>query len=189
MMAQGVYRLRMKSREQEWVSAIIRLFGRLSFHEWKTMCKIVRAQTVFMRHSSGTPGFLLQRRQRGIKCTCSDFLTGDPKQTNCDKCYGTGFLHGYYSPVQSIMSMSPKLNKNTVEQQQRGPIEDVNIQGQILAVYGTQTFDVWCDALTGDRYTLHGLQATVDFRGMPVVYMVELRKINYSQPVYKIAVS
>lgn len=43
---------------------------------------------------------MLQRRQQGAPCSrCSNSLTGEPQDSGCSVCYGTGFEGGFYTPI------------------------------------------------------------------------------------------
>ena len=48
--------------------------------------------------------------------------------------------------------------------------------------------DVWVNKVTDDRYFVHGVQNTVEIRGVPVISDVELRPIPFSSSIYKIEI-
>jgi hypothetical protein len=184
----GVYRLRLVSakKQQEWISPSIGIYGRLSFTQWRLLLKVVRAENRTAQTYTGTPGYLLKRKQIGVPCAqCLDYLTDDVKKPQCSVCYGTGFIGGYYTPpLPYTVVIENKNSHDTVEQNQRGPVNDQVISGRMLATAGPATYDVWADNITGDRYTIQGLTTAVHIKGVPVVYTAELRKIPFSYPVY-----
>lgn len=52
------------------------------------------------RSAAGVRLAMLQRRQQGQPCSrCGSTETGEPQDSGCQVCYGTGFEGGYYPPL------------------------------------------------------------------------------------------
>jgi len=179
---QGAYRLKLKHPNFEYLSEPTRLFQKYSFTEYKVALKILRAENRQLYHKS--PGYLLKRRQMGVRCTsCNDFLTNVAKQEQCSICYGTGFIGGYFVPVQCGMEITLQGSEDQVDPA-RGPVNDQVSVGRMTALYSPEQNDVWVDSTSGRRYRVVSNKVTCQQRSVPLVLAVNLKHIPASDAVY-----
>lgn len=62
--------------------------------------KIIRDQTITLRSLNGVKIAVLKRRHFGTRCTyCFDPLTKLNTASRCTKCFGTGWVGGFYPPI------------------------------------------------------------------------------------------
>jgi len=56
----------------------------------------------------GVPTFIYKKRKEGARCpTCWDDVLQRVTMSNCQACYGTGRLEGFYPPIEAWMGMEP----------------------------------------------------------------------------------
>ena len=183
----GFYRIRLVSSEFEHVSEPIRLFQKLTFTEYRTALRIIRAENRQIYHKS--PGFLLKRKQLGTQCTaCVDLLTGLSTNDQCPICYHTGFIGGYFEPIPCGMEITVKGSNHRIDPD-RGSVNDKQVQGRITALYFPEQNDVWVDETTGSRYRVVGYEVICHQRSVPLVLMAVLKHIPVSDIVYKVKAS
>jgi hypothetical protein len=181
---EGYYRLRIVGTGCEYVSEQTQLFSKLSFTEYRTALKILRAEN--RQFYTKSAGYILKRRWIGVRCTrCNDFLINNAKEGQCPICYGTGFIGGYFGPVQCGMEISGNgMGSGDVVNPERGAINDGNAQGRIVALYNPEMNDVWVDSTTGSRWRVNSHSIIVHSRSVPIVLQCQLRHIPTSDVVY-----
>ncbi len=163
--------------------------GVLARRDWRIAREIIRQRRVAYRIGpGGQQGYLLKRRWTGAPCpTCLDYQTKECRDPNCPTCYGTGFLCGYYYPVNCIFAeLSPRARHMTIDDQARGLIQDVVVQAEMLMTDMLSEQDVWVAAKTDDRFYIHSINHTAEIRGVPLVAKVEMRPVPYTSILYSI---
>jgi hypothetical protein len=168
--------------------------GILDRREWRLARDLIRQRRLYYRKvpaSGGQEGYLLKRRWTGQKCeTCLDLQTQESRNPDCPDCYGTGFKCGYYYPLSCVWaSLSPRTTRTQLDGgQQRGTINDVVVQADMLMTELMGEADVWVAKKTDDRYYIHNVQHTAEMRGVPLCAQVELRPIAFSSAIYDIPI-
>ena len=180
----GSYRLTITSGSNQWVSEPTRLFQKLSFTEYRTALKIIRAENRQIYHKS--PGFLLKRRWFGALCpNCHELLTRSAKEDQCLICYGTGYTSGYYKPTQCGMEITLPGSEDKVDPG-RGPIDDGHVQARCVALYLPEQNDVWVDSTTANRYRVVSHKVICHQRSVPLVLAVIMKEIPTNDIVYRV---
>ncbi len=105
----------------------------MSFTEYRAALKILRAENRQLYHKS--PGYLLKRRWIGTRCTkCDNGLIHNAEQEQCPVCYATGFIGGYFQPVECGLEINMAGSTDRVDIY-RGPINDGKVPGRITAMF------------------------------------------------------
>jgi len=183
---EGIYRIKLKGSDFEYISPETSLFSKLSFTEYRTALKIIRAENRNIYHKS--PGYLLKRRHLGIRCNkCTNSFTNTAMQEQCPICFGTGFIGGYFQPIQCGMEITLSGSGDKVDPH-RGPINDGQIQGRITALFCPEQNDVWVDSISGSRYRVVSHEVICHERSVPLVLMTQLKHIPTSDIVYSFEV-
>lgn len=166
--------------------------GVLDRRTWRLARDRVRQTKRAMRvGTAGQPGYLLKRRWTGEDCpVCLDHQTREVRDPQCRTCYGTGKRCGYYYPVSCVWAaLSPKTRHVQLDGlQTRGTVDDVVVKAEMVATDLLAEQDVWASALTDDRYYVHSVQNTEEFRGVPVTANVELRPAPFTDIIYAIEI-
>ena len=70
---------------------------------------VVEEHLFLYRHTSaGTPAFIYKKKKEGARCPdCWDPILKKVTKSNCTTCRGTGFLGGYYKPIDAWMGFNP----------------------------------------------------------------------------------
>jgi len=179
----GAYKLVLKGPLKTYESQPTTLFSKLSFTEYRTALRIIRAENRQLYHKS--PGFLLKRKWLGVKCNvCNDLLTDINKRDQCPICLGTSFIGGYFNPIECGMEITAIDANSDKLDDFRGPIDDNPIQGRITSLYSPNQNDVWIDATTSERYRVVGRKTICQQRSVALVYQVQLKHIPASDIIY-----
>ena len=76
--------------------------------------EILRRKNLSLTKKSGTTFYLVKKRNSGTRCSrCWDSILQRAGNGTCPVCYGTGFLLGYYTPIEfkATSTTSPKYNQ------------------------------------------------------------------------------
>lgn len=148
--------------------------------------KIQRDIAVAFRVGSGIPLVVLSRRHWGIRCTaCFDKLTKTVMNSKCLTCYGTGFVGGYFDPVQ-IMARKGTTNVqvNTAPQ---GKAEINSIDLTMLDYPRMQVDDVIVEVHQDRRYVVKHVTRT-ELRGVPVHQKLVISELARDSVEYRVSV-
>jgi hypothetical protein len=166
------------------VSALMGLDRR----DWRIFREIRRKELVNFRFG-GTEGYLLKRRTHGTKCTeCRDFQSGEILDDDCDTCYGTGFVNGYYPPMPCIFAITEPMARHEERDggQARGTINDIKTSARMLALPHMNEQDIWVARRQDRRWVIHRVQDTSEIKGVPLIAKVELRLLPTTDQIYTI---
>lgn len=161
--------------------------GTLSPLQWRLAHAALRAERVYMQAGDGQLVYVMKRREAGDRCPrCTDPQTGDVREPGCPVCFGTGYTCGYFFPLDCAWAdVSPKSYHTEIKEGQ-GTKKDVTVRARIAGFLMLDEGDVVVTAATDDRYYVHSVQNLVEFVGVAVVRMVELRLLAGSDPIYLI---
>ena len=159
--------------------------------EWRV---IVKTWQKLLQLDRGQDGYLLKRRLFGEPCPedCVDFQTGEVTDPQCETCYGTGFLQGYYEPLSCVYAaLGRRVSHNERDGgQARGTIDDhLRVQADMIAVPQVFENDVWVDKSTDRRWFVHKIENKIEIRGVAAVVDCEFRLAPFTDPVYKIEIA
>ncbi len=184
------YRVKLVTSVDTYYSDPTNGMGILGRRDWRIAKEILRKERLRMRYG-GIDGYLLKRRENGPRCTeCLEFQTGEILDPECPLCYGTGYQCGYFYPMGCIWAdLAPKTKRKHIDDQgMRGTILDIVVTARMLLVPAIQSYDVWVNHLTDDRYYIHSLQNAAEIRGVPLVGNVELRPAPFTDVIYDIPI-
>jgi hypothetical protein len=187
------YRVRMTTPLATYYSRPTPADSTLSFSDRARWAAMVRAQQKLLRMEHGVNGYLLKRKLFGEPCpeNCVDELTQEITNPQCPTCHGTGFLNGYFEPVDCVYAaLSQKVSRNELDGgKARGTTDDMlRVKATILAVPQLFSYDVWVDHAKDARWFIHTIQNKAEYKGVAIVYEVELRLAPYSHHIYDIEI-
>lgn len=186
------YRIKLTTTLGTYYSLPTGGMGILDRRHWRAAREMIRQKIKDWRLGpSGQEGYLLKRRWVGQNCPiCLDYMTKEVTNPDCPDCYGTGKKCGYYFPMACVYaSLSPKYRHTELDGDkggQRGTINDVVVQAEMLGGYLLDELDIWVAKKTDDRYYIHEVQNTGELKGVPITSSVKLRPVPYSSIVYSI---
>lgn len=164
--------------------------GTLSRRDWRLAREIVRQRRKAYRLGhAGQRGYLFKRRWTGQKCpVCLDHQTQEVRDPYCETCYGTGFKCGYYYPIECVWAETNPKAFRTMLDETRGTVNDLAVKGEMLMVHMMEEDDLWVNAITDDRWFVHGVEHTGEVRGLGIVGLVTLRLAPFDHIVYDLQV-
>jgi len=174
----------------EYYSDPVDGLGVLSRRDWRIAKEIIRKETV--RAKLAAPrGYLLKHRVTGLPCTqCTEWQTEEVTDPDCPECRGTGIQCGYYYPIGCVWAdLQPKTRRAHIDNSAaRGTTDDIVISGRMLMLPLLDSYDVWVNAKTDDRYYLHKIQHVAEIRGIPLIANVELRPAPFTDIIYSVEI-
>lgn len=73
---------------------------------------VIEEHLFFHRYVAGVPTMIFKKRHEGARCpVCWDPVLKRVSTSSCKSCFGTGFLGGYYAPIEQwvVFEPDPKL--------------------------------------------------------------------------------
>lgn len=74
---------------------------------------VIRRASLALRYFNGIEVAVFKRRHFGKRCTCVDLKTKEVLVANCEDCYGTGWIGGFFPSIQTLgrlMDSEPAIN-------------------------------------------------------------------------------
>lgn len=181
------YRVRLETPEGTYYSDPEPAWGVLSRLDWRRAKEIRRKEDLrFRKTPAGTEGYLLKRKIYGERCSCIDPQTFECRNPQHEDCFGTGITGGYFQAIPcSWVEFVPK-NHRTHRDDTRGTVDDIAAPARMLYWPQPNSYDVWVNAQTDDRWFIHEVNSIVEMRGVPIVANVGLRLAPYGDIVYDV---
>lgn len=112
--------------------------------------ELIRKKNVYLKTQTGLPVLLYVRKTFGQRCpNCWDEIKQRCSKSHCEVCYNTGFLDGYWNPVQlHINEMSPKQEPASVA----GQPGSISIQVETSSFPDISAGDIIVYPQTGKRF-------------------------------------
>lgn len=182
----GFYRVTLATADGDYVSDPVNALGTLDLRDWNLAREVLRKERLLSRLAH-QDGYLLKQRLSGPACPrCVDPQTRAPRDPDCPSCYGTGYECGYFAPMPGVWAgLEPHATRPQLDGGAgRGTVDDVVVRARMLMPPLLIDRDVWVARRTDNRYYVHSVQHTAEWRGVPLVGEVELRPVPFSSPLY-----
>lgn len=185
------YRVKMVTTVDTYYSAPQASLGALNRQAWLKWKNHLRVQLTALKQGPGSAkGYVLKRRLAGEACDCLDTQTNEVRKPQHLRCYGTGFVGGYYEPLGcQYADMALRMSKDRIEDQMRGMVNEVAVPSKLLAVPQLNELDIFIDQASDVRYTVRGIQYMAAQNNVPVVIQAKLVPIAFSHIVYQFPLS
>jgi len=178
------YRIRYDKGTEDWEYSIpVRAIGSWERKDFAVAKEIARKELLSYQ-LLGLPGVLLKRREWGTPCHCVDFDTGEPQDSQCTECFGTGISKGYYAPI--TLTVNPQQLSHSMTRTDRGLADDNKRMVRCVA-YPTliKENDLWLDSSNGTRWVIRGATTATELKGVPLIYELALNKVPMTDVIYK----
>ena len=183
------YRILLTTTTATYASPPQRAMGVLSFQDWRRAREVIRQELLRFRVEAGQEGYLLKRRLYGeLHTDCVDYQTQEVTADSCTICYDTGFVGGYFRPMECVWAeLSRESSHNDLDAGAgRGTVNDgLRVAARMLAIPHLFENDVWVDKDTDRRWYIHAIENLVEIRGMPIVVQAELRLAPFTDVIYQ----
>lgn len=190
------YRVQLETILGAYYSDAVQATAPLPRQDWLVARDIIRQERLMLEKFTGTRGLLFKRRIFGEPCPgrpnpeypsqripSVDPDTGDPVDSECPLCFGTGLLCGYYPPIDMFCDISQKARERKVDGA-RGTIDDIRIVGRTTAEVGCEKNDIWIATESDERFVIHTVTHLSELRGVPLVQSIELRRVPARSVLY-----
>ncbi len=180
------YRVRVTTHSGEtYYSEPARADGGLPWKDWQLAREITRKEYLRLLKYVGTHGELFRRRDWGDICPdCTDYDTGERIKENCLTCFDTGYVGGYYPPVDywiAVENHQQRLRRDD----NAGMNADITMTGRCLPYPYPQSGDVWVSHEDGRRYFVQTVAVASKIRARALILQAELRLIPAGNIVYR----
>lgn len=184
----GVYRVRLETGRGVHYSAAHLCAGNLVRHDYLIVKDIVRREFLGLQKLRGTRGILLSRKHWGELCPqCLDYQTGMVTDEQCPVCYGTKYVGGYHAP-QDMWMAEERLERRTRRDEPIGMNSNRTQLATTVAYPFLNTEDVWVSTQQDMRWFVQSCNDNSSFRGVPVLFNVELRLAPPSDIIYDVPI-
>ena len=182
------YRLRLRTGERIYHSRPLHTMGRLGYEDWRIYVSVLRAEHVQLARKTGIKGLLYKRKISGRPCPrCRDFNTGEVKDAGCEFCFGTGWTGGYYKPIPcSWFDVHPADASIRHDIGTQGPVTNTRFEARAIAVPLLISGDLWLNDRNSERFRIMQVQPIVEQKGVPVVYIVAMERLPFSDIAYSL---
>lgn len=157
--------------------------GRIIKSSYKAHIKGLVNALNFEIKENGRNGFLLKARHWGKRCSrCRDFGSDRPLDGNCPECLGTGYTGGYYEALSlPIIDSAPQ---RAQARSQTDYVEAETLQARCVAYPIILRGDIWVSCDTNDRYIIDQCTPSSLYKGVPVVYVLSMKKLPQSDVIF-----
>jgi hypothetical protein len=187
------YRIKLVTPKGTYFSQVAQSYHNLTYKQWNIYRAMLRRHMLVPKHLKKYNIKLLKRKRAGTPCTCKDATTKLILNADCADCFGTGIEGGFWESNENfIFILSPDRGpKETAEDANlmRGTVFDETKQAIIVGSPFVDYGDVIVNLDNGIRYFIHNVNTQAEFSGIPVNYLVLLKILPPTHPIYKFAVS
>lgn len=183
------YRVLLTTPSNCYVSPVASTLGLWNKHDWLITRELFRQEQLNHKTFSSSRGYLLKARRYGPKCTQSlDSYEQEIVKTDCTICYGTGFIAGYYPPVEYYALLEPTTTREARQTTgaEVGVTKPDVTKARFLATLPLTQIDAWVDIDSDQRYYIHTVKELSAWKSVPIVYSAELRLAPFSDIIYKV---
>lgn len=183
------YRVVLTTPVRAYTSKALSSQENLDFRDWRLASEMVRKERLRLHGYTGTDGLLLKRKRLGTRCPeCTDPLTGEVNNSNCETCQGTGLTAGYFAAVPAYFELPPSQSDEQLDNlQAAGHVNNVVYPGvRVLGEPQLDVYDVLVDEKAGCRYVVRSVQEAALVRGYPVVTTLTARRLPFGDRAYQV---
>lgn len=181
------YRVKLVTPVAVYYSQPEPVWGRLSRLDWRRSKEIRRKEELrFRKTPAGTEGYLLKRKIYGERCDCIDPMTYECRNPQHADCFGTGIVGGYFTAIPCSYVEFMLRSQRTHKDMTRGTVNDVNVPARMLYWPQLNSYDVWVNKYTDERWKIHEISSIVEIRGIPIVANVGLRLVPFGDVIYDV---
>lgn len=183
------YRIRVKTGEGVYyLSDPVSAGDTWNKRDWLLGSRIIRKELLLLRKRSGLEGVLLKRRTIGDQCTsCVDPATGESQDAHCRICFGTGFVGGYYAPIDYLVAFAPTQVTIKQDEFQGTTVTEVNPARAVASPIPSPN-DIWINNKTSQCYRVgSSVLPVAHIRANPIVLSFSLGLLPSSDIIYTYA--
>ncbi|MFA5572409.1 MAG: hypothetical protein WDA42_04820 [Candidatus Bathyarchaeia archaeon] len=183
------YKVVLTIGDDEYTSPIATTLGNLTVKQQLIANAIVRRASLERSQLPKSSGWLFRRRLYGTPCSCVDELVGTSTDPDCETCFGTGKVYGYWQGVaETLYDLSPATRYNTVDDQLvQGTIDAAAIrQGVLIGEPFVESKDLFVLANSDQRYSIKEIKHVAEIGNIPIVTQITMALLPLTHIAYKL---
>jgi len=183
------FRVRLTTQNGQYVSGQAYAFGNLTYHQRNLAAKIVRLLRLQRPQLPRKRGYLLKRRYAGLRCLCVSDTTGDPGNSRCTTCYGTGIVGGYWkaSDLPVVLLGATAIN---AEVSAHAGVMDAQPRSAIaVGLPFIYPRDIWVDSMVNRRYAIRNVQIAAELSGVPLALSLTMISLPPDHVIYQFPIT
>jgi hypothetical protein len=164
--------------------------GVWSKRDWLYAREIARKERLMQRKRTNLTavGFILKRRRWGQPCNvCREYDT-DEVQAQCNVCFGTGFVGGFFKAVDFTVTMDAPWSRDFKRNEMVAVTNNISRWGRAVAYPYLDTNDLFVRRDSGERFYVNEIKQIVEVGNIPVVVAVELRLAPTTDQAYQVPI-
>lgn len=183
------FRVRAEIDGKSYHSHVRQPYGNLSRREFLLVKNMQRHELLQMQGMTGVCGKIYVKSIFGPKCTnCTDFVGGNPLDSDCPDCFGTGRKPGYHGPYTTWMTFSEAKRNKHLDNNKKGVQEPYTFTVRMLGTPRVKKDDILVDMSMDKRYYVDTIVNISEMRRIPIVQQVSANEIPVSSPLYRLTV-
>jgi hypothetical protein len=187
--ARVAYKVVLTTSTNTYTSPLATTLGNLTVKQQLLANAIVRRASLERAQLPKSKGWLFRRRLYGTPCSCVDELVGTSTDPDCEMCFGTGKVYGYWQGVEEILyDLSPATRYNTVDDQlAQGTIDAAAIrQGVLIGEPFVESKDLFVLSNSDQRYSIKEIKHVAEIGNIPIVTQITMALLPLTHIVYKL---
>jgi hypothetical protein len=181
------YRVILSTADRVYISGPASALQHLDRYQFRVASEMLRrGRKALENNPYHRQGYILFRRRFGPACTrCIDPNTNEVTDMNCPVCYGSGKLGGYFAPLAYQFAMiTPRVITERVKAGVGTSADDYRT-GMFLGYPLLQTYDVFVDAHSDERFIVSTVKYVETIGAVPISQELEMGVPDFSNVVYK----
>ena len=179
------YRVILDDGTDEYTSEPAATLGVWNLHDLLIARDLVRKEYLALKKYNGIEGYLLKRREHGVKCPdCRDWDIDLPTNSHCETCFGTGLTNGFYNAIPFYVNLGGVTSTKDVNE----PFGTMDLKprtGRCVAYPRLGTYDLWADN-KNKRYLVRKVVTEIEIKGRPLVYTAIFHELSASRVEYSV---
>jgi hypothetical protein len=167
----------------EYFSPIAGVVGWLDRRDALEAREIARRECLVMRKFTGSCGLLFRRRYWGTPCTragCLDFDTQVAQNERCPECFGTGWIGGYYTPIEFMLEINDAAPKRVPLDPSAGLVPGEAFAARCLADPEPRERDLFWDSRTDRFWSITAPKVVTWIRSVPLICTMTMQLVQPS---------
>lgn len=180
------FRVVLDAEDRRYFSGVIQPYGDLQRKDYLIAREIMRKEVLHMRGMAGVAGSLYTVATFGPACPyCRDPITGELRDADCKRCFGTGRLHPYSGPYDCWMTFSED-NQHQHQDDGVGTFEHRVFNVRIVANPVIKKNDIVVDRGSDKRYYVNQAAVVAEIRRIPIVQTLIVSEAPVSDKIYEL---
>lgn len=180
------FRVVLEADGRKYFSSVLQPYGDVGKRDFLIGREVMRKEVLHMKGMAGVACSLYSVATFGPPCPfCKDPITGDIRDADCKKCFGTGRLNPYNGPYDTWMSFSADQN-HAKQDDGLGTMEQKVFQVRFVANPVAKKNDVIVDRGSDKRYYVNQASVIAEIRRIPLVQQLTISEAPVSDKAYKL---